>query len=134
MNGWMHVRVLVYMCARRGSVRTLPSGLGRHVSVGVMQRMHLLIVCGSIRNLVFPVLEGESIAVYHSLENGRVYHQDPPQRLEFPLECGPILEYLLECYPEYVRVGHAPGLEEDEEFMDVVVALYDAGLLMKSEP
>lgn len=75
--------------------------------------------------------EDDLVAVFHSLENGRIYHVDPPQKLEFPQACLDVVEYLLGSWPEYVQVGDAPGMEQDEEFLEVAVALYDAGLLSK---
>lgn len=81
--------------------------------------------------LCTTVLEGELCVVYHSLENARVYHQDAPQRLELPAECMEVVVHVMESWPRYVKVGDVPGAEEDEEVVEVVVALYDAGLLSK---
>jgi lysine-specific demethylase/histidyl-hydroxylase NO66 len=81
--------------------------------------------------LSIAVPENGLCVVYHSLENARVYHAEPPQKLEFPLECYGVIEYALNSWPKYVKVGDAPGIEDDEELLEVVVALYDAGLLMR---
>lgn len=42
--------------------------------------------------------------------------------------CMEVAVHVMERWPRYVRVGDVPGTEKDEE---VVVALYDAGLLSK---
>jgi hypothetical protein len=78
-----------------------------------------------------PVLEDNLCVIYHSLENARVYHAEAPQKLEFPLECYDAIEYALNSWPKYVVVGDAPGIADDPELLDVIVALYDAGLLMR---
>jgi hypothetical protein len=78
-----------------------------------------------------PVLEDNLCVIYHSLENARVYHAEAPQKLEFPLECYDAIEYALNSWPKYVVVGDTPGIADDPELLDVIVALYDAGLLMR---
>eukprot|EP01134_Creolimax_fragrantissima_P002505 CFRG2505T1 len=98
------------------------------------------------------VHEDDFVIVYHSLENGRC-REFPPQELRFHASHGPLVEYFLQTNDNnnWVKVGNAIGIDigaivdddlndnDDgetcpasvEDVFQVVIALYDAGLLMR---
>ncbi|KAL8610962.1 hypothetical protein ACOMHN_042578 [Nucella lapillus] len=84
---------------------------------------------GAIRMLT----EEDEVRVYHSLENARVYHGNPPQYIEISSEMAPAVEYLIDVYPEYVPIDCLP-LDTLQEKLAVASTLYDKGLLMTEEP
>lgn len=76
------------------------------------------------------VVEGEVVHVYHTLQNSRVYHETELDSLEFGLEAGPIIESILQSYPDYIAVKGLP--HEDMNYtIDLVTLLYEKGILVR---
>lgn len=85
------------------------------------------------RNAVRLVVEEDSVRLYHSLDNGRVYQERDPQWVELDAERAPAVEALLHAYPSYLRVQDLP-LGGQTECMELASLLYDRGLLVTQEP
>ncbi len=75
------------------------------------------------------VIEDEKAVVYHSLDNSRVYHEQPLSPLEFEIDDAPALEMLLTTIePHWICVQDLiHGDIEDK--MEISQALYDEGIL-----
>jgi hypothetical protein len=75
-------------------------------------------------------VQGEDeIFLYYNTRNDREYQKVPPLHLEFPIEAGPALEYLFDCYPDFTPVRAFPELEFDEDKVQVASALASVGVL-----
>jgi len=75
-------------------------------------------------------VQGEDeIFLYYNTRNEREYQKVPPLHLEFPIEAGPALEYLFDCYPDFTPVRALPELEFDEDKVQVASALASVGVL-----
>ena len=83
----------------------------------------------------------DSVQVWHSASNSRLWREKPPQGVEFDLDAAPALECLIEKYPAYLKIGDdwevwgVSGLslsiaEKREEQLMLCRELYDQGLLM----
>lgn len=85
------------------------------------------------------VVEGDSVVVYHMMNNSRDMHNEgdlddsedaePEQRLVFSWEVAPALEVVLSAFPEPVEVSSLAVLGED--CLAVVTELCDHGILIK---
>ncbi|KAN0025020.1 hypothetical protein ACTFIV_009431 [Dictyostelium citrinum] len=74
----------------------------------------------------------EDIAIlFHNADNTRIYHQvgEEPGVIEFTLECVDALEHIIDSYPSYIYAKDLP-VEDDDQKLDVVSALYEKGLIM----
>lgn len=85
------------------------------------------------RNAVRLVVEEDSVRLYHSLDNSRVYQERDPQWVELDAERAPAVEALLHAYPGYLRIQELP-LQGPTECMELASLLYDRGLLLTREP
>ncbi|RWS26515.1 bifunctional lysine-specific demethylase and histidyl-hydroxylase NO66-like protein, partial [Leptotrombidium deliense] len=74
------------------------------------------------------VIEDETVRVYHTLENSRVYQEFEPQFIDIGADKAPAVEYLLKTYPQYVNIEQLP-LDLLEDKLDIANLLYDKGLL-----
>ena len=50
--------------------------------------------------------------------------------MEFELDFAPAIELLLTAYPAYTRIGDLP-VDDDEEKLAIVLALYREGILVR---
>jgi len=75
------------------------------------------------------VVEDDKAVVYHSLDNSRVFHENPLSPLEFEIDDAPALEMLLTTVePHWICVQDL--IHGDiEEKMDIAQSLYDEGIL-----
>ena len=82
----------------------------------------------------------DSVQLWHSAGNSRLWRENPPQGLEFELDTGPALEYLINQYPNYVKIGadwgvwNVSGLqlsdhEKVQEQLMICRELWDHGLV-----
>ncbi|KAG0410333.1 hypothetical protein HPB47_012545 [Ixodes persulcatus] len=78
------------------------------------------------------VVEEDSVRLYHSLDNSRVYQERDPQWVELDAERAPAVEALLHAYPGYLRIQELP-LQGPTECMELASLLYDRGLLLTRE-
>jgi lysine-specific demethylase/histidyl-hydroxylase NO66 len=79
--------------------------------------------------MVRLVVEDGKAVIYHSKDNSRVHHENPISPLEFELDDAESIEFILQSYPEYFRVGDLPHEDPDDQ-IGLVKALYDEGILM----
>ncbi|CAN7999670.1 unnamed protein product [Ixodes hexagonus] len=84
------------------------------------------------RNAVRLVVEEDSVRLYHSLDNSRVYQEREPQWVELDAERAPAVEALLHAYPGYLRIQDLP-LKGPTECVELASLLYDRGLLITRE-
>ncbi len=77
--------------------------------------------------------EGESVKIYHSVENTREYHEVEEQFLEIDGELAGAVVELVRAYPQFVRAEELP-LDDLEAKMRVVQDLWERGILMTREP
>ncbi|KAL5008323.1 hypothetical protein ScPMuIL_013904 [Solemya velum] len=85
------------------------------------------------KGVIRLVSEDDEVRIYHSLENSRVYHEKDPQYIEVPPENGPVVEYLLHSYPDFVTVDSFPMFTMDEK-MEFATLLYEHGFLVTGGP
>ena len=82
----------------------------------------------------------DSVQVWHSAGNSRLWHENPPQGIEFELDTGPALEYIINQYPEYIKIGEDWGIwnssglqlsehEKVQEQLMICRDLWDHGLI-----
>ncbi|XP_031573036.1 ribosomal oxygenase 1-like [Actinia tenebrosa] len=96
----------------------------------ITSETHVRLIRKGIARLVS---EEDSVCVYHTMENSRIYHEVEPQKLEFNPEAGPAIESILNAFPDYVKVDDLP--HESTEFkVDMVTMLYEKGLLLLKDP
>ena len=50
-------------------------------------------------------MENYSVFIFHSTENGRVYHKRPIQSIEIDDDLAPAVDCLIQSYPKYISVG-----------------------------
>ncbi|XP_052768522.1 ribosomal oxygenase 1-like isoform X2 [Mya arenaria] len=79
------------------------------------------------------ITEDDTVRIYHSMENARLYHAREPQYIEVSPELAPAVEMLIQSYPEYVTVESLPSGTLEEK-VDIANVLYDKGLLTTGEP
>lgn len=88
-------------------------------------------------NVARFVLEDESVALYHMLNNSRVLHNQSSSvssspdssSLQFPLHFAPALEELVLAYPSPVLVSSLP-IETKSSALELVSQLVQAGVLV----
>lgn len=64
------------------------------------------------------VAEEESIRLYYSVENSKIYHGSEPQFLEIDESMAPAVETLITMYPEFVTVEQL-DIENDSDKLQV---------------
>lgn len=80
-------------------------------------------------DIVRLVIEDGKAVVYHCRENSRQHHETPISPLEFELDDAESIEFVLQSYPDYFRVGDLPH-EDPADQIELVKALYKEGILM----
>ncbi len=75
------------------------------------------------------VLMDEAIYFHYNTQNTRNFHEVPPKYLDFPPEAGPALEFLFDSYPDWIPVSSLPGLDHNEDKLEVARVLFSAGTL-----
>ncbi|TMW60699.1 hypothetical protein Poli38472_000741 [Pythium oligandrum] len=80
-------------------------------------------------NIARLVVEDGKAIVYHCKENSRLHHEMPISPLEFELDDAESIEFILQSYPEYFRVGDLPHEDSDDQ-IELCKALYKEGILM----
>lgn len=80
-------------------------------------------------DIVRLVIEEGKAVVYHCRENSRQHHETPISPLEFELDDAESIEFILQSYPDFFRVGDLPH-EDPADQIELVKALYREGVLM----
>ncbi|CAI5728392.1 unnamed protein product [Hyaloperonospora brassicae] len=75
------------------------------------------------------VIEDGKAVLYHCRENSRLHHEVALSPLEFELDDAESIEFILNSYPDYFRVGDLPH-EDPQDQRDLALALYKEGILM----
>ncbi|KAF4316426.1 hypothetical protein BBO99_00008056 [Phytophthora kernoviae] len=75
------------------------------------------------------VIEDGKAVLYHCRENSRMHHEVPITPLEFELDDAESIEFILNSYPDYFRVGDMPH-EDSQDQTELAKALYAEGILM----
>ncbi|RWS11651.1 bifunctional lysine-specific demethylase and histidyl-hydroxylase NO66-like protein [Dinothrombium tinctorium] len=61
------------------------------------------------------VMEEDTVRLYHTLENSRVYHEFEPQYIDIGADKAPAVEYLLRSYPNYISIDQLPLATLDDK-------------------
>ncbi|XP_064623447.1 ribosomal oxygenase 1-like [Lineus longissimus] len=85
------------------------------------------------KGVIRLVMEEETVRIYHSLENTRVFCEKEPQFIDVSSEVAPAVEFLIHQYPKYVPIDSLP-LETIVEKIDIATQLYEKGLLLTYAP
>ncbi|XP_038621431.1 ribosomal oxygenase 1 [Tachyglossus aculeatus] len=98
------------------------------------------------RGVARLVGEDGGAVLYHTLDNGRRYHQsgggpagqegpeeDAPRGLEVAPDLVDAVERLFRAYPNFVRVGSLP-CDRPDDLLDLLADLFRRGLLITREP
>ena len=104
----------------------------------VSRKSHVRVIRPDVLRMT---VEGDTVQLWHSVANSRLYHEEPPHGIEFDADAGPALEYLFSQYPAYVQVGGDWGVwgkaglqlsnaEKSEEQLLICQELYENGLLV----
>lgn len=80
-------------------------------------------------NIVRLVIEDGKAVVYHCRENSRQHHEIPISPLEFEVDDAESIEFILQSYPDFFRVGDLPH-EDPADQIELAKALYKEGILM----
>ncbi|CAK9301853.1 unnamed protein product [Gordionus sp. m RMFG-2023] len=73
----------------------------------------------------------DAVTVYHNLENGRNYREKNMQYFMITLDLLPVIEHLIQNYPNFVKISSFPLIDTHEK-IDVALSLYEKGILMVS--
>ncbi|XP_051833602.1 ribosomal oxygenase 1 [Antechinus flavipes] len=79
------------------------------------------------------VSEDDSVLLYYTVENSRVYHQGEPKYLEIDSQYTDAIEYLFSSYPGFVQVGDLP-CDNRKDQIALVTMLFEKGLLITKKP
>ncbi|XP_027700772.1 ribosomal oxygenase 1 [Vombatus ursinus] len=79
------------------------------------------------------VSEDDSVVLYYTVENSRVYHQGEPKYLEIDSQYTDGIEYLFSSYPGFVQVGDLP-CDNSKDQISLVTMLFEKGLLITKKP
>uniref|UniRef100_G3W9N5 Bifunctional lysine-specific demethylase and histidyl-hydroxylase n=1 Tax=Sarcophilus harrisii TaxID=9305 RepID=G3W9N5_SARHA len=79
------------------------------------------------------VSEDDSVLLYYTVENSRVYHQGEPKSLEIDSQYTDAIEYLFSSYPGFVQVGDLP-CDNRKDQLALVTMLFEKGLLITKKP
>ncbi|XP_074853215.1 ribosomal oxygenase 1 [Carettochelys insculpta] len=77
--------------------------------------------------------EGNSVLLYYTTENSRVYHKEEPKYFEIDPEFMDGIEFLLSSYPKYVCVNTLPCDTLDDK-VSLATFLFEKGLLVTKKP
>lgn len=78
------------------------------------------------------VEDEESVRLYHTLENSKIYQEKEPQYVEIPSDLSIGVEFVINNYPNLCRVREIP-LDGLEERLEVANLLFDKGLVVVNE-
>lgn len=65
------------------------------------------------KHCVRLIYEESCFRLYHTLENGLVYHEEEPNFVEISDEFRSSVELLINSYPDYVRIEDLPIVDGD---------------------
>lgn len=85
------------------------------------------------RNCIRLMGDDKGCYFYHNLENTRIYQEKEPQFLEVESGALKVIEFLINSYPDYVKIEDLPMKSMDDK-LSVASCLYDKGLIVTSEP
>lgn len=76
---------------------------------------------------------GETVSLFYTTENSRVYHKVEPKSIEMKAEHIDAMELLIHSYPKFVSVARLP-CETMEAKMSLAELLFEKGLIHTAEP
>ncbi|XP_069686881.1 ribosomal oxygenase 1 [Periplaneta americana] len=79
------------------------------------------------------LMEDDEVRLYYSVDNSFEYHGKEPQFLTITHDLAPAIEYLVQCYPTFVKISELP-LDTDEEKMAIADDLWNCRLLATEGP
>ncbi|KAJ8271045.1 hypothetical protein GJAV_G00122150 [Gymnothorax javanicus] len=106
------------------------NGVVKDAAVLVKRDTKIRLMRGGIARLAS---DGDSIVVYHSADNSRVYHKEEPKSFEISDEHTDAMEFLIHAYPEFVSVESLPSDSLDKK-LSLAKLLFERGLVHTSEP
>ncbi|XP_020665844.3 ribosomal oxygenase 1 [Pogona vitticeps] len=77
--------------------------------------------------------EGDSLLLYYTTENSRVYHKEEPKYCEIEPEYADGIEFLLSSYPNFISVKALPCATLDDKIA-LATVLFEKGLLITKKP
>lgn len=83
-------------------------------------------------NILRLVEEEGKFLVYFHTENSKEYHEYEPTFMEIDEDDKPVIEFLVQKYPNYIAVNDLP-IDDDERKILVVTDLWEKGLLITDE-
>uniref|UniRef100_A0A9J8AHF8 Bifunctional lysine-specific demethylase and histidyl-hydroxylase n=1 Tax=Cyprinus carpio carpio TaxID=630221 RepID=A0A9J8AHF8_CYPCA len=76
--------------------------------------------------------DGETVSLFYTTENSRVYHKEEPKSIEMKAEHIDAMEFLIHSYPKFVSVASFP-CETMEAKMSLAELLFEKGLIHTAE-
>uniref|UniRef100_A0A673GA00 Bifunctional lysine-specific demethylase and histidyl-hydroxylase n=1 Tax=Sinocyclocheilus rhinocerous TaxID=307959 RepID=A0A673GA00_9TELE len=77
--------------------------------------------------------DGETVSLFYTTENSRVYRKEEPKSIEMKAEHIDAMEFLIHSYPKFVSVASLP-CEKMEAKMSLAELLFEKGLIHTAEP
>ncbi|XP_056150550.1 ribosomal oxygenase 1 [Lampris incognitus] len=77
--------------------------------------------------------DGETVHLYYTTENSRVYHKEEPKSFEIKTEHTDAVEFLIHSYPKFVTVGSFP-CDSPEDKITLAELLFERGIIHTAEP
>ncbi|KAK7134014.1 hypothetical protein R3I94_015764 [Phoxinus phoxinus] len=77
--------------------------------------------------------DGDTVRLYYTTENSRVYHKEEPKNIEMKAEHIDAMEFLIHSYPKFVSVASLP-CETAEAKMSLAELLFEKGMIHTAEP
>jgi len=94
--------------------------------------------CLRVVNMLESDEEDEAVVyIYHNVQNPTVYHSEEEKLIKLKLEYAPVIEYLLDQYPNYSDVEHFPleeGFDSIDNKISIANQLFNTGLIMTEKP
>lgn len=78
------------------------------------------------------VEDEETVRLYHTLENSKIYQEKSPQYVEIPNDLSIGVEFLINNYPNLCKVRDIP-LDDSEDRLEIANLLFDKGLLVVNQ-
>lgn len=78
------------------------------------------------------VEDEESVRLYHTLENSKIYQEKEPQYVEVQSDLSIGVEFIINSYPNLCRVREIP-LDSLDDRLEVANLLFDKGLIVVNE-
>ncbi|XP_037541502.1 ribosomal oxygenase 1 [Nematolebias whitei] len=77
--------------------------------------------------------DGNTVYLYYTAENSRVYHKEELKSLEIQTEHTDAIEFLIHSYPNFVTVGNLP-CDSAQDRVALTELLFEKGIIHTAEP